>query len=579
MKTIREMQQFQPVTIRYDRIRKDKGRPQSFALNGELGYRLWRSARRIEQQFPYCEEYILSQVSAAPGQWSHFPRFHGDIAGRWLLAETYLYSGQDTPPEHLKSLVMRLIDLQNGDGSFGKISSADEPLNMHKIYGNGWMLKALAQYAITFRDEAAQQAAERLGHFYEQSFPLWSAARHGDVKTDFYAVSVNGYYHALDGNMTLYDLTHDERWLNLAACFLPDLLALDEADHSHMYLTIRRGLLRYYQSKGMKAEIDALAEELHRCYAACILETGGVPERFWLKPGDWSDDEGCSLFDWSILTTHLYELTEDTRWLQYAILNLENHIFYNQTYNGGFGSYELHTGCYKQQGKEAPWCCSLFGPYGLMESSSVWVRLNNDVLEVNHLISGEFTFANSERVSIVRDDEQGKLTINTQDAPSLRCVVLYVPFWLNITGQQSVADDNRFIIEVTQPGIISINYGYRVWVSNKGKAPQWLKTVPVDEPFVLFYGPWLLCHRFHGERAVVADMVLDEAGFVSNTHQQFILGPGFYGESHRITLPCNQHLRPADAARGIDEQSGELYLYPLNAKESPGHGVSALWGR
>lgn len=74
--------------------------------------------------------------------------------------------------------------------------------------------------------------------------------------------------------------------------------------------------------------------------------------------------------------------------------------------NGGFGSCELgHV--YKQQGKEAPWCCSLFGPFGLIDSAANWVRLDGATLQINQLVSGTMRFADCSEVVVGRDDAAG----------------------------------------------------------------------------------------------------------------------------------------------------------------------------
>ena len=569
MNTVREMQDVPALQVTYDKVKPSPGRPTAFRLEGELGFRLHRALRRLEHELPYSREYILSQVHAAPGQWSNFPRVHGDIAGRWVLALTYAYAGGDAP-EHLRSVVDALLGLQNEDGSFGYVQFEDEPLNMHKAYGNGWTLKALAQYATTFEDARAKEAAVKLGAFYEATFDLWRDAGLSEGDTQFYAISVSCYYHALDGLVTLYRLTRDERFLRLAGRFVPQLIPLDEADHSHMYLTARRGLLAYLRETGQEGEIDALAADLERVYERCILESGGVPERFWLAEGEHADDEGCSLFDWLMLCLEMFEVTDVAVWLDRAVLNLENHVFYNQTYNGGFGSCELG-GAYKQQGKEAPWCCSLFAPYGLLEAASLLAQRRGSAVYVNHLVSGAFSFGDL-TLGVQKDDEAKTLTL---EGEGVQEVALYVPHWLELSGPGELRD-GRFVVPLGEQ--VTLTYRYKMWLSRRGRSPERLESVHPGDEVALFYGPWLLTHRHH-DASVGVTLEQDRAGYVTNIEEDFLLGVGLYGESVRLTLPTDHPLEPTDTFRGVFERPGELYLYPLRTKETPNSSSSRLFLR
>jgi hypothetical protein len=582
LKSLNEMQQLAFRTVGYQAVRNVAGRPSQFTLRGELGYRLERAISRLEHELPYCHEYILGQVQPLANYWTNFPRYHGDVAGRWILALTYAYAGQ-TPPEHLATLVTELLALQNDDGSFGYVQTSDEPLNVHRAYGNGWLLKALAQYAITFGDDRVKSAATALGDFYENSFDSWHKAALHEADSPFYAATVSCYFHGFDGLMTLYDLTKDGRYLTLASQFIPFLTPLKAANHSHMYLTIRRGLLRYYLTTADRMAIDQLASELDAFYQQHVLETGGIPERLQ-REGEHIDDEGCSLFDWLILTTHLYEATQDTRWLERAIYNLENHIYYNQTYNGGFGHCALGQ-VYRQEIKEAPWCCSLFGPYGLMEAGSLWVRKDKDCLEINHLVSGDFTF-DGETVGLEYNLTKSSLIITTEASPSLTQVALFCPFWLSASAEGGYRQGERLIAPVHASKRTQVHLDFKLWTAAPKTAPRQV-TPRAKEAVILFYGPWLLGHRFHSGDApvkfptpgVTAELAIDQNGFVTNGCVSPLLGAGFYGEGFRLRLPADLTIHAADPFRGLAERSGELYLHPLKIKESPSQQSTQLYWR
>lgn len=172
MKKVAELNQV--FTSWFTAGKRDASSPLRYRLGGELGYRLDKIIRRLSSELPYSREYILGQITGEVGVWSNFPRFHGDVCGRWILAMSFACSGETTPPAFLREVVEEVLRIQNGDGSFGKIQFAEEPMNKHKAYGNGWMLRGLVEYAATFRDAAAQEAAVRLGDFYEKTFLLWA---------------------------------------------------------------------------------------------------------------------------------------------------------------------------------------------------------------------------------------------------------------------------------------------------------------------------------------------------------------------------------------------------------------------
>ncbi len=571
MLTVQQINQTSTEWINVKKFSHVANRPVKMKLKGELGFRASRNIRRIKEELPYTEEYILGQISGEKGLWSNFARFHGDIAGRYILAMTYAESNNSIPPGYLKDLVDKAIALQNDDGSFGFIQYEENPLNMHKAYGNGWMLKALSQYAITFQQKEAEQAAVKLGDFYVKTYKDWMEGPINEKRDDGnYAVSRSGYFHGFDGLITLFRLTNNKKYFELCEKFVPLLTPLNESDHAHMYLTSRRGLLEYYSLVNDNASIIALTNELKTVYKKFIFETGGVPERFVQdeeKRNDYhGDDEACGLFDWEILTMRMFEITGDNIWIEHAILNLENAIYYNQTHNYGFGACSMEE-IYKERRKEAPWCCTLFGPYGLLESASCWVTKKAGILEINHLVSGEFEFDGGEQAVLTNDNEKGIFKIELKNRTEIDYVSLHVPFWLKTESISDKVKKGRLKLEVPASGKLEIPYSYRVWMSGSRTSPEKINSFKDGEAGVLFYGPWLLAHHFPNDIQVM-NLQLDEEGFITNFSKEYIRGINIYGESTRITIPSDIEMNPNDTSLGINEKTGELYLYPLRDRES-----------
>ncbi len=118
MLTVKSINQTSTDWINVQKINQVSGRPVRMKLQGELGFRASRNIRRIKEELPYAEEYILGQISGEKGLWSNFARFHGDVAGRYILAMTYAESNNTNPPGYLKDLVDKAIALQNEASQF-----------------------------------------------------------------------------------------------------------------------------------------------------------------------------------------------------------------------------------------------------------------------------------------------------------------------------------------------------------------------------------------------------------------------------------------------------------------------------
>ena len=542
---------------------QDGRQPSAFRLGGELGFRTQRCIRRIASELPYSREYILSQISGAPDQWSNFRKFHGDIAGRWILAMTHAHAGAATPPEHLRAIVDDVLALQNADGTFGCVQHHDTLPNMHKAYGNGWLLKGLAVFAQTFGHACAAHAAATLGQWYARTFHIWTAGTRSERDAGGnYAVSRSCYFHALDGLVSLFRLTGDHAVLDLAGAFIPHLTPLQAADHAHMYLTCRRGALEYYIVKNDAAGIARLADEL-RCFAdTFVLETGGVPERLEHDERKRQDperiftDEACADLDWLLLCLRLHDVTGVGRWRDLALLNLENQIFYNQQDNGGFGDSAFGP-YYPRFQKEAPWCCSLFGPFGLLSAAALLVRREHNAVVLYAPLTGSFKFADGTALQVTRDDQRQVLCLDIRPGPGVAQCSLKLPFWLQ-------ANTTEFSVNGTLQ--VEVPFAYRLWCAHPRREPTPCATVAADSPHTLFYGPWLLAHRFHAPLPAVHAAV-DRDGFIQEFAADTIRGLGQYGQSVRIRMPSDFTADAHDVALYPHQHTGELFLYPLKDKE------------
>ncbi len=536
-----------------------EGHPTDIDLKGEWGFRLAKNIHRLEHELPYAQEYMLGQVWPDNHTWSHFPRFHGDVAGRWVLAMTWAHSAKTQAPQHVQDMVNGLIDLQNDDGSLGRVQTDEEPRNMHRAYGNAWCMKGLAAYAQVFQNERARIAACAIGDFFIHTFDLWNE-KGNDVGVHSYAVSRSCYFHGLDGLIQVYQLTQESRYLDLAGKFIPLLTPMTAADHNHMYLTTRRGMLQYGRLTNDRTLIQSITEELEDYHNLFVLETGGVPERLCHCEKERNDpdrtfsDEACALFDWELLCWELFDITGDTRWQTRALINLENQIAFNQHTNGGFG--DQHIGPhYGSESKEAPWCCSLFGPFALTSIASYFARrTHHHNVQLNHIADANYTFADDSSLSVRYNYDSSTLTLQAQGA--IQRVTLANPFWIN-AETQILLDTN---------GYAECTLTFHTWASARLQPPQPLHWQHQTEG-ICFHGPWLMGHRFNNPQFPTAFVETDKNSFIKNAQTTSLTGLGFSGTGIRLCLPANTLIDTGDVSRGYDQHSGSLWMYRLCDRE------------
>ena len=171
--------------------------PANIRFSGVLLDRLKRAANKLLYEQPYSEEYILHSVNYAPGTLSHFSDWNGDMSGRWVYALTAAQriTGESYPK--LLSIAEKLKQCQQDDGHFGK----EQPLsttNRAQIYGNGWVLLALTEFALSTGDEGFLNAARRLGDYYVAVQDYWFDPS-GRMKPDeSYAQDFSNFFHAID---------------------------------------------------------------------------------------------------------------------------------------------------------------------------------------------------------------------------------------------------------------------------------------------------------------------------------------------------------------------------------------------
>ncbi|UTA48344.1 hypothetical protein L1F30_02080 [Simiduia sp. 21SJ11W-1] len=531
----------------------------SVQLAGELGERLARAIHRISHEAPFSEEYLLKQIKTDPNTWTNFPCCHGDVAGRWLWAQALAHSDCTEAPKDVLDLAHKAIAHQQADGHFGNETITPGVETMLGAYGNGWMLKGLSVLASLFPGEKLQTAVRQHVQWYIDQYPYWEEVARNirERDTEYYAVTPSGYFHGLAGLASAYQITQDERILTLAKQFLPNVASLAEADHSHSYLTVRRGCLEfaeYNQDTDLVANIE---QELEQVWHEFVMESGGIPERFVKFDGDHvHDDEACSHADWMLLCFKLHKLTGKAQWLERGILCLENQFYYNQTINGGFGARLIYQNRYLQMGKEGYWCCSLYGPSVMLEAASYFVQRHQDTLEILHPIEGTFTFGN-QTVSLAWSQDYQQFSVDLSEAPEIKHVCLREPSWASWQVEQSTTT-HHFMAQ------------WKFWNATPGRAPEPVKPES-GKVYTQFLGPWMLAARAaqNVDIPTLPAQQMAQGEPVEGLEIRAMKGMPQSSKTLMAVAPSDVQINQYDVFSWPNQPGNQIMLYPLKDKESP----------
>ncbi|WP_066968105.1 hypothetical protein [Microbulbifer sp. Q7] len=532
----------------------------AFHLRGEWGDRCGLSIFRTVAQPPYSEEYLLGQIVNDESVWTNFPCCHGDVAGRWIWAHALATSHEPgNPPAYLKSLVDKAIALQQADGHYGNATIKPGVETMLGAYGNGWMLQGIASYAQVHGGEPVIAALRAHVDWYLDQYEYWEevSRKISERGTEFYAVTPSGYFHGLNGLIEAYKVLKDARILELAKRIIDLAPPLEEADHSHSYLTIRRGCLAYAQLVGDSALQHRVIAELEQVWQEFVLEAGGIPERFRHFDDDTHiDDEGCSHSDWILLCLKLHHLTGEKRWLDRAILCIENQFFYNQNINGGFGARLVLKNNYLQMGKESYWCCSLYGPAAMLEGASYLTRLEDETLTLHYPLEGELVFGD-DRVRMQWSEDLRAYSVDLSAAPGIKAVNLYQPHWMRASKSIEGAC-HQFAV------------AWQFWNAQPERAPE--AVVPeAGGRYTQFLGPWMMVSRPNKASAYPAIPMaqLHETGEAPGLEVRTMHKLPQSGKSLSVVLSSDVDVSIYDVFSWATDKPDTLRLYPLKDKESP----------
>ena len=331
------------------------------------------SFKRLSEE-PYQIENVFQKGAYSwPGDWE----------GRALLAFACLYeiTGQEIPCMH--KMVKQLKEKTNQDLYFGAPFDG-QTVDEQQLSGHSWYLRGLVKYAENFKSEVAERAMRStvsnlylsLGEWYKK-YPLERKGT-GGVSGEVVGV-IDGWklssdvgcaYMCVDGLSHYYAYTKDEKCL----AFLNKIISIfKETDfvkygfQTHTTLSCLRGILKLYETTRNQEYLDIVRDkfELYLCYGMTLTYEN---YNWFGKENSWT--EPCAVVDSFILSSRLYKITNDKKYLTLSRRIWFNGLQFCQRENGGAGPNKCVTSTQpilKISMYEAPFCCTMRYCEGLLE--------------------------------------------------------------------------------------------------------------------------------------------------------------------------------------------------------------------
>lgn len=331
------------------------------------------SIQRLSEE-PYQIENVFQK-----GEYS----WPGDWEGRSLLAFACLYeiTKEEIPCMH--KMVNLLKQQTNEDFYFGKPFDG-KIVDEQQLSGHSWYLRGLVKYAENFGGEIAEKAMRSIvsnlylsiGEWYKK-YPLERNGT-GGVSGEVIGVmdgwklssDVGCAYMCVDGLAHYYAYTKDEKCLR----FLNEVISIfTETDfvkygfQTHTTLSCLRGILKLYETTRNQEYLDIVRDkfELYLCYGMTLTYEN---YNWFGKENSWT--EPCAVVDSFILSTRLYKITNDEKYLTFARRIWFNGLQFCQRENGGAGPNKCVTltqPILRISMYEAPFCCTMRYAEGLLE--------------------------------------------------------------------------------------------------------------------------------------------------------------------------------------------------------------------
>lgn len=490
---------------------------------GELDKRLAKvQDRLLHGDVPkFTPEFILADVSLDPQYQRRFTEFSGDISGRCLQALS-MTKPEDNPLD-IHDLAGQVLKYQKPDGRFGDESLTFAPgdisnKHMALLWGNGRLLVGLLEYHKAYGNPEALQAAVRLGEFLSGIAGTMLKPEVAEQFKESLAMGYICFTQLMEGWAMLYDATGDNSYLELAAK-AGQYLPARGVQHSHGYLNTLLGSLMLYERTDDEAHLSFALDRFAEVVASSdYMVTGGVAEFFGEpREGHSYRDEGCSEADFLFVAFKLWEVTEDTRYLELAEKCLLNHFFFNQFETGDFGHHHID----REVGFVASdnvgyawWCCNFHGIRALHETHGHCVTCAENVCRINLYLEGSYKNGNV-AVTISRaSEETPKYIIEVTEAVEGATLQIRRPSWaksFRVMKKGSELEGTELASGYVDAGrvatgdILEVDMDYQLsLVTRSGEIYKW-ETAPSGIQAAMFYGPYLMSIDDISQRQFMAE--------------------------------------------------------------------------
>ena len=361
---------------------------QSITPQGLLQSRCLLHYQRMQQP-PYTPDRVFQKKSYA---------WYGDWEGRAILALAHASLSTGEKADHLNEIITKLPAHFNANGYIGPVY--DHTLrDEQQLAGHSWLLRGLLAYTKMTQDSAVQGYIQTIVQnlllptkgFYK-NYPVNCSERalQGEAMGHSTQKIKNGWilstdvgcaFILLDGATDVYATYGGTQLQALIEEMIFRFLEIDvvkEQFQTHATLTALRGILRYMKTTGNFCYLDAVKARMQIYIDTAMTENYQNYNWFGIPKAT----EPCAVTDSFMVALQLWEITEQSAWL-----DLAENIFYNgflasQRENGGFGC-DVCSGAepayiyYQPINYEAFWCCSMRGAEGLLTALQSSFKLKN----------------------------------------------------------------------------------------------------------------------------------------------------------------------------------------------------------
>ena len=483
---------------------------------GDLYRRIKLNRRRLRAKI-YRAPFVFLQDSTWPGDW----------VGRCILGLASLYraleghaSLQDDVLAQLREIIEALPQHVNADGYFGDLVDP-AAINEQQVSGNSWFLRGLMEYYfITGDEKILAEIRSILTHFVSAIVPAYAHYPLG--RRDMGGVGGHIEGKLVDGWLTSSDIgcafiMMDAMGQAYAHFGGEELKAQIESVidvfssidfvslqcQTHAALSCARGILTFYQATGEKRYLD-LAERVFARYCEDGMTKDFANFNWFGRKETWT--EPCCIVDSFLLSSSLFDLTGDARYL-----SLMNRIYLNafrgaQRSNGGAGCNT----CLSEDKKsmkaylyEAFFCCTMRFAEGLRFVTERTAFEKDGHLFVTILQPASFALDNGVTVEIKGDIYQrGKAKLSCFGIKEPLLVSMYVPSSLPFT----IEGATRYLYE---DEVLTFE------IENENPIELYFTLVPHKEGDINFVGDMILVRR------VAAGQ--EEAFYVENATYHYLL--------------------------------------------------------